>query len=33
VIKIGKTLLIYSHNQDKKATGTRVLSKMGDKAE
>jgi hypothetical protein len=33
VIKIGKTLLIYSHEQDKKATGTRVLSQMGDKQE
>ncbi len=33
VIKIGKTLLIYSHDQDKKGTGTRVLSQMGDKEE
>ena len=33
VIKIGKTLLIYSHDQDKKGTGTRVLSQMGDREE
>ena len=33
VIKIGKTLLIYSHDQEKKGTGTRVLSQMGDKVE
>ncbi len=33
VIKIGKTLLIYSHDQDKKATGTRVLGQLGDKQE
>jgi len=33
VIKIGKTLLIYSHDQEKKATATRVLGQMGDKQE
>ena len=33
VIKIGKTLLIYSHDQEKKGTGTRVLSQMGGKEE
>lgn len=31
VIKIGKTLLIYNHDQEKKGTGTRVLSQMGEK--
>lgn len=33
VIRIGKTLLIYSHDQEKKGTGTRVLSQMGGKKE
>ena len=33
VIKIGKTLLIYSHDQEKKGTGTRVLSQLGDREE
>ncbi|HSN93999.1 MAG TPA: FHA domain-containing protein [Anaerolineaceae bacterium] len=33
VIRIGKTLLIYSHDQEKKGTGTRVLSQMGGNEE
>ena len=33
VIKIGKTLLIYSHDQARKGTGTRVISQMGDNKE
>jgi len=33
VIRIGKTLLIYSHDHEKKGTGTRVISQMGGKEE